>query len=113
MSVSLTISKWIDSDRNNREFIVDIPVSFQSVWNQVWEPAITACDVQFFKCCNVFTTEQIPKVLEELARIYDWVQVNDVEDTAYITERIRDELKPFLTEFYQEHKGENYRFSVG
>ncbi len=113
MSVSLTISKWIDSDRNNREFIVDIPVSFQSVWNRVWKTAIIACDVQLFKSCNVFTTEQIPKVLEELSRIYNWVQVNGGEDTSYITERIRDELKPFLIEFYQEHKGENYRFSVG
>ena len=113
MSVSLGIHKGPVFNSYNSEFIEDVPVSFQDVWNHVWEPAITACDVHVFRNCFDFTVSQIPEVLEELDRIYDWVQINGGKDTEYISWRIRDELKPFLIQFFQEHKDEDYWFDLG
>ena len=96
MSVSLGIHKGPVFNCYNSEFIDDVPVSFQDIWNNVWEPAIAACDVHVFRSCLDFTVSQIPQVLEELDRIYDWVQINVDKDTEYISWRIHDELKPFL-----------------
>lgn len=113
MSTSLGIHKGEPFDSHNSEFIDDVPVSFQRVWNSVWEAAIAACGVRIFRNCRDFTVSQIPEVLAELDQIYDWVQINGGKDTEYITWRIRDELKPFLIRFHQEHKDEDYWFDLG
>ena len=113
MSVSLSVHKGEPFDCFNSESIDNVPVSFQSTWNSVWEAAIAACRVQIFRNCRDFTVSQIPEVLAELDRIYDWVQIKGGKDTKYITLRIRDELKPFLIRFYHEHKDEDYWFALG
>ena len=113
ISVSLGVHKGEPFDCHNSEFIDDVLVSFQRTWNSVWEAAIADCEVQIFRSCRDFTVNQIPEVLAELDRIYDWVQINGGKDTKYITLRIRDELKPFLIRFYHEHKDEDYWFDLG
>lgn len=113
MSMSLGVSKGEAFDTHNSKFLEMIPVSFQSVWRDVWDRAITECSIHIFTDCSYFTVNQIPEVLAELDRIYDWVQLNGGEDTDYVSCRIRDKLKPFLTQFYQEHKDENYWFDLG
>ncbi len=113
MSVSLGLYKGPIFDCYNSKYVEMIPVSFQNVWNQVWDKAITECNIRVFVDCCDFSVSQIPEVLVELDRIFDWVQVNGGKDTEYITWRIRDELKPFLIQFYQEHKDEDYWFSLG
>ena len=113
MSVSLGVHKGEAFDCSNSEFIEDRPVAFQNVWNNVWESAIEACKIRIFRCCLDFTVDQIPEVLAELDLIYNWVQNNGEKDTEYILCRIREELKPFLSRFYLEHKNEDYWFDVG
>lgn len=113
MSVTLGIHKGKAFDCNSSEFVNDVPVSFQSVWNHVWDQALTECKIRIFVDCHDFSISQIPEVLEELDRIYEWVQINGGKDTDYISWRIRDELKPFLMQFYQEHKDEDYWFDLG
>lgn len=111
MSMSMGVYKGETYD--NSEFIDDKPVSVQRVWRDVWDHAITECSVRVFIDCNYFSVSQIPEVLAELDRIYDWVQFNGGNDTDYISYRISDELKPYLTQFYREHKDENYWFDLG
>jgi hypothetical protein len=114
MSVTLGIYKVKDSKICEAvDDIPDIPVSFERVWLQVWVRAIKECDVRLFVEFRYFSVSQIPEVLEELDRIYEWVQMNGGEDTDYICGRIRDSLKPFLIRFYQEHKDENYCMILG
>ncbi len=112
-NVSVTLGIYKGKDYHSGEFIDDVPVSFQHVWNQVWNKALAECKIHIFVDCHHFSISQIPKVLEELERIYDWVQINGGKDTEYISWRIRDELKPFLIQFYQEHKDEDYWFDLG
>lgn len=111
MSVTLGIYKG--KDYGNSEFIDDIPVSFASTWSKVWSKALTECDIKKFSICNYFPIKDVPTVLEELDRIYEWVQNNGGKYTEYISRRIRDQLKPFLIQFYQEHIDEDYWFDVG
>ena len=113
MSVSAGIYKGAAFDCHGSVFIDCVPVSYQRVWDHVWEPAIAACEVRVFRNCCDFTVSRIPEVLEELDRIFSWVQTNGGKDTEYISWRIRDELKPFLIQFYEEHKDEEYWFDVG
>ncbi|HOC34121.1 MAG TPA: hypothetical protein PLH98_06840 [Ruminococcus flavefaciens] len=110
MSVTLGIRKG--KDYGSSEFIDDIPVSFASTWRKVWNKAISECNIKVF-IYNYFSIKDVPTVLEELDRIYEWVQTNGGEDTEYISWRIRYQLKPFLIQFYQEHKDEDYWFDVG
>ena len=111
MSVTLGIYKG--KDYNSGEFVNDVPVSFQRVWNKVWNQALKECKIQIFVDCHYFSIKQIPKVLEELDRIYEWVQINGSEDTEYVLWRIHEQLKPFLIQFYKEHKYEDYWFDLG
>lgn len=112
MSVALFIEKGKACDDPDKEDIDVIPVSFERVWHAVWERAISACDVRLFVYFRYFSVRQIPEVLGELDRIYDWVQSNGGEDTAYVSWRIQEQLKPFFTQFYQEHKDGDYWFSL-
>ena len=111
MSITLGISKG--KEYADSEFIDDVPVSFFNVWKRTWERALTECKIKIFMDCQYFHISKVPQVLEELDRIYEWVQTNGGEDTEYVSWRIRDELKPFLIQFYGEHKYEDYWFDVG
>ena len=113
MSVSLGVYKGKNYYDYDCELVDDRPVSFQRVWNRVWDRAIAECKIRIFDNCRHFSVSQIPEVLEELDRIYEWVQINGGEDTNYISERIHDELKPFLIQFYREHKDEDYWLDLG
>ncbi len=113
MSVSLGIYKGKAFECSESEFRADIPVSFQRVWDSVWENAIVNCNVQILRCSIDFTIKQIPEVISELELIYDWVQTNRCDDSEYVLKRIRDELCPFLKQFYAEHKDEDYWFTIG
>ena len=87
-------------------------MSFETVWHAVWMKAIRECNISLFTYFRYFSVAQMPEVLEELDRIYDWVQVNGGDDTSYVSWRIHDELKPFLIQFYQDHKDEDYWFCL-
>lgn len=113
MSVSLGIHKGKAFDCFQSEFIDDIPVSFQSVWNGLWQDAIKACEIQIFKLGANFTVNQIPEVIAEIDKIFDWIQIYEGKDKDYISVRINNQLKPFLMTFYQEHKDEDYWFDLG
>ena len=111
MSITLGISKG--KEYAGSEFIDDVPVSFFSVWKRTWERAQKECNIRIFMDCQYFRISEVPQVLEELDRIYEWVQTNGGEDTEYVSWRIRDQLKPFLMQFYEEHKDEDYWFDIG
>lgn len=112
MSVALFVEKGKSDDNLKKECVDVIPVSFESVWNSVWMRAINECNIRVFVYFRDFSVRQIPEALDELDRIYDWVQINGGKDTEYISWRIHDELKPFFIQFYQEHKDEEYWFSL-
>ena len=110
--MSLTLGIYKGRTYQDSEFIDDRPVSFFRVWK-----SLVAGDRclrrQIISGLLLFPISQIPDVLAELDRIYDWVQINGGEDTEYVSWRIRDELKPVLIQFYQEHKNEDYWFDIG
>ena len=112
MSVALFIDKGKDCSDPDNETVDVIPVSFETVWHAVWMKAIRECNISLFTYFRYFSISQMPEVLEELDRIYDWVQVNGGDDTSYVSWRIHDELKPFLIQFYQDHKDEDYWFCL-
>lgn len=112
MSVSLGLYKGKQFDSFTSQFITEIPVSFQEVWNNVWTKAIAECKVQIFVPCKDFTVNDIPVVLDELDAIYRWSDDHGGKDTRYIQERIQ-ELKAYLEQFFREHKDEDYWFALG
>ncbi len=112
MSVSLLLNKGERFDCYTSECIKEIPVSSQTVWNNVWEKAVSECKLRKFVCCSMFDVNEIPTVLAELDIIYDWVHYNGGDDTDYIRNRILD-LKEFFNEFYLEHKNSDYWFDLG
>ena len=113
MSVSLSVYKGKSFDSSNSKLIEVVPVSFQRIWNDLWQSAIKDCGINIFKLCSDFTVNQIPEVLEEIDKINDWVQTTGCNDKEYISNRICNELKPFLQNFYCEHKDEDYWFDLG
>lgn len=112
MSVSLLLNKGERFNCYTSECIKEIPVSFQEVWNNVWEKAVFECNVRKFVRGSMFEVNEIPTVLAELDAIYDWVHSHGGDDADYIQNRIRD-LKKFFGEFYLEHKNTDYWFDLG
>ena len=112
MSVSLGIYKGKQFDSFTSQFITAIPVSFQRVWNSEWERAISEYGIVIFVNNNDFTVNDIPAVLAELDTICHRYHDNNGKDTPYILNKI-EELKEYLSQFYQEHKDEDYWFSLG
>ena len=112
MSVSLGIYKGKIFDSFASQFVTAIPVSFQTVWDNEWERAISECGIVIFINNNDFAVNDIPAVLTELDTICNWSHNNTGEKTPYIQTRIK-ELKEYLSRFYQEHKNEDYWFSLG
>ena len=112
MSVSLGIYKGRRFDSFASLFIADVPVSFQTVWDNVWSKAVSECRIRLFSINNDFVVNDIPTVLAELDTICHWSGDNISKDTPYIQNRI-GELKEYLSRFYQEHKDEDYWFDLG
>ena len=112
MSVSLGIYKGKQSDCYTSQFITAIPVSFQRVWDNEWENMISECKIRIFVNNNDFAVNEIPAVLDELDTICHRIHDKNDKDTLYIINRI-EELKEYLRQFYQEHKNEDYWFSLG
>jgi len=112
MSVSLLVYKGKLFDCYTSECITEIPVSFQSVWNDIWEKAISECNIKKFVACGMFYVNEIPTVLAELDTIYDWVHYNGGIKTNYIQNRIQ-ELKKYFNDFYIENKNLDYWFDLG
>lgn len=112
MSVSLLLFKGEQFNCYTSECIKEIHISFQRVWNDTWEKAVSECKIQKFVCCGMFDVNEIPTVLVELDTIYNWVHYNGGNDTDYIQDRIQD-LKKFFNEFYLEHKNLDYWFDLG
>lgn len=98
MSVSLLVFKGEHFNSSTSKVIDEIPVSFQSIWNDIWEKAISECSVKKFVTCGMFTVDDIPTVITELDTIYNWVHHNGGKETKYIQDRIL-KLKIFLTIF--------------
>lgn len=112
MSVSLLVFKGEDFNDSKSQVIDEMPVSFQRVWNETWEKAISECNIKIFVCCGMFSINTIPSVLTELDSIFDWVKSNGGEDTEYIQNRIQ-ELKEFLNSYYNEQENLDYWFDLG
>ena len=112
MSVSLLVFKGEDFNSSKSQVIAEIPVSFQNVWNETWEKAISECKIKIFVCCGMFSINKIPSVLTELDSIFDWVNNNGGRDMKYIQNRIQ-ELKEFLNSYYNEQESLDYWFDLG
>ncbi len=113
MAVSLSVFKGEFSDIDKSEHLKEIPVSFQSVWNDVWEKAIAACNIKKFGyyALSYFSVNEIPDILQELDAVYDWVGLNGGDDTEYVQRRIC-ELKEYLNEYYNESDNSDYWFCL-
>lgn len=112
MSVSLLVFKGEDFNNSKSQVIAEMPVSFQNVWNETWEKAISECKIKIFVCGGMFSINTIPSVLTELDSIFDWVNNNGGRDMKYIQNRIQ-ELKEFLNSFYNEQENLDYWFDLG
>ena len=112
MSVSLLVFKGEDFNNSKSQVIAEMPVSFQNVWNETWEKAISECKIKIFVCGGMFSINAIPSVLTELDSIFDWVNNNGGRDMKYIQNRIQ-ELKEFLNGFYNEQENLAYWFDLG
>ncbi|MBD5527782.1 MAG: hypothetical protein HDR02_05140 [Lachnospiraceae bacterium] len=112
MSVSLLVFKGEDFNNSKSQVIAEMPVSFQNVWNETWEKAISECKIKIFVCGGMFSINAIPSVLTELDSIFDWVNNNGGRDMKYIQNRIQ-ELKEFLNGFYNEQENLDYWFDLG
>ena len=112
MSVSLLVFKGEDFNNSKSQVIAEMPVSFQNVWNETWEKAISECKIKIFVCGGMFSINAIPSVLTELDSIFDWVNNNGGRDMKYIQNRIQ-ELKEFLNNFYNEQGNLDYWFDLG
>ena len=112
MSVSLLVFEGEDFNNLKSQMIAEIPVSFQKIWNETWEKAISMCNIKTFVCGGMFSINAIPSVLTELSSIYDWVNHNGGKDAEYIKNRIC-ELKTLLNSYSDRHKNSNYWFDLG
>lgn len=112
MSVSLLVFKGENFNISKSQVIAEIPVSFQNVWNETWEKAISECKIKIFVCCGKFSINKIPSVLTELDSIIDWVNNNGGRDMEYIPNRIQ-ELKELLNSYYNEQENLDYWFDLG
>ena len=112
MSVSLLVFKGEHFNSSTSKVINEIPVSFQSVWNNIWEKAISECSVKKFVTCGMFTVDDIPNVITGLDTIYNWVHHNGGEETKYIQDRIL-KLKNFFNNIYLDDNNSDYWFDLG
>ena len=112
MSVSLFVFKGEDFNYPESRIVDEMPVSFQRVWKETWEKAISECKIKIFVCGGMFSINVIPSVLTELDFIFDWVSNNGGKDALYIQSRIQ-ELKDFLNSYYNEHENSDYWFDLG
>lgn len=112
MSVSLLVFKGEHFNSSTSKVIDEIPVSFQSVWNNIWEKAIYECSVKKFVTCGMFTVDDIPNVITELDTIYNWVNHNGGKETKYIQDRIL-KLKNFFNNIYLDDNNSDYWFDLG
>ena len=112
MSVSLLVFKGEEFNDSKSQVIAEMPVSFQNVWNETWEKAISECKVKIFVCGGIFSINAIPGVLTELDSIFNWVSNKGGKDMEYIQRRIQG-LKDFLDNYYKEHENSDYWFDLG
>lgn len=112
MSVSLLVFKGKEFDPFKSQEIAEIPVSFQNIWDETWEKAISACEIKIFVCCGMFSINAVPSVLTELDSIFDWVNHHGGKDREYVQRRIK-ELKDFLNRYYNEYGNADYWFDLG
>lgn len=50
MSVSLLVFKGEDFNYPESRIVDEMPVSFQRVWKETWEKAISECKIKIFVC---------------------------------------------------------------
>ena len=112
MSVSLLVFKGEKFNASKSQVIAEMPVSFQNIWNETWERAISECRVKIFVCCGMFSANTIPNVLAELDSIFNWVEHNGGKDRDYIQNRIQ-ELKDFLNSYDNVHENSDVWFDLG
>lgn len=112
MSVSLLVLKGEDFNNSKSQVIAEVPVSFQRVWNETWEKAISECKVKTFVCGGMFSKNMLPSVFTELDSIFNWVNHYGGKDMEYIQSRIQ-ELKDFLNSYYNEDENLDYWFDLG
>ena len=115
MSVSLTAYKGRRFDPFESKMVFDYPVSFQNIYNDLWEKAISDCKIELFKACTMFTNDNIPQVLDELDLIYKWAVENGGENSNYMSDRIML-LKGLLIGFLyglEDRELQEYWFDIG
>ena len=95
MSVSLSVYKGETYNDEKSDFIIDIPVSFQRIWNEGWELLISKCRTTRFVIGGMFTVNDLPIILDELEKVYEYICRNNISDKEYIQNRIK-ELKQYL-----------------
>ena len=78
-------------------------VSFQRVWNEVWEKAIQDRNLHLIGCCKTLYKKDLQKILWEFCQVKDYVLNSNFSyhDKCYVSERI-DEITANLENFWNE-----------
>jgi hypothetical protein len=78
-------------------------VSFQRVWNDVWEKAIKDRNLHYIGCCKILYKKDLKFILLEFSQVKDYVLTHDFSagDKSYVSKRI-DEITENLETFWNE-----------
>lgn len=81
-------------------------VSFQRVWNDVWDKAIKDRELNYIGCCKILHKKDLGFILSEFSQVKDYVLTNDFseKDKSYVCNRI-DEIVEDLEKFWNEIPG--------
>ncbi|MTQ98686.1 hypothetical protein GMD88_18895 [Pseudoflavonifractor sp. BIOML-A6] len=84
MSVSVMGDK-----RPDGQGFLEIPVAFQRVYNQYWEPAVEELGIRCFIVPTCFGKDKLEQALRELGLMREWTKKNVTgSDQEYILMRI-------------------------
>lgn len=81
----------------------EILVSFQTVWNDVWEKAIKDRNLHYIGCCKILHKKDLQFILSEFLQVKDYVLNHNFsdKDRNYVSKRI-DEIIDNLELFWNE-----------
>ena len=100
MSVSL-----MRTDPQTKE-TKEMPISFQRIWNEIWEKAIEDRGLKLIGTCTILHKKDMAEILREFQQVKEYVMTYDIpeKDKEYVIERI-DNITDHLEEFWNEVPG--------
>ena len=81
-------------------------VSFQRVWNEVWEKAIEERGLKLIGICTILHKKDMAEILREFLQVKEYVMIHDIpeKDKGYVIERV-DSIIENLEKFWNEVPG--------